>query len=211
MSVDGHLHMHFIPFFRETITVFVAPPSLLSLLCRPSFTVVAAELAQQFDKVPGVCSGFVAARRSIAVALCLLGQSGPFPFLFIFLIKRPCKVTLLRKLSVCSIPCAFLSYPADHKGSPTSERASSTPTAPCRTQVPTAPHHMVTRAKVGQFYPNKKYVMVAISSTNLSPLPTTVCKALADSNWWAAMQTKYDTLLTTRRGCWCLVHCVLMS
>jgi hypothetical protein len=204
--------MHFIPFFRETITIFVAPPSLLSLLRRPSFTVVAAELAQQFDKVPaGVCSGFVAGETFHSSCTMLTWAVGSFPLSFYFLIKRPCKVTLLRKLSVCSIPCAFLSYPADHKGSPTSERASSTPTSPCRTQVPTAPHHMVTRAKVGQFYPNKKYAMVAISSTNLSPLPTTVRKALADSNWWAAMQTEYDTLLTTRRGCWCLAHCVLMS
>jgi hypothetical protein len=62
---------------------------------------------------------------------------------------------------------------------------------------------MVTRAKAGQFFPNKKYTMVAATITDLSPVPTTVHKALADPNWRAAMQSEYDALLTKKT--WTLV------
>jgi hypothetical protein len=41
---------------------------------------------------------------------------------------------------------------------------------------------MVTRAKAGQFFPNKKYAMIVATVTTLSPMSTTLCKALIDPN-----------------------------
>jgi hypothetical protein len=62
---------------------------------------------------------------------------------------------------------------------------------------------MVTRAKAGQFFPNKKYDMVAATITILSHVPTIVCKALTDPNWQAVMRSEYDALLANRT--WTLV------
>jgi hypothetical protein len=48
---------------------------------------------------------------------------------------------------------------------------------------------MVTQAKVGQFFPSKKYTMLATTITALSHVPTTILKALAHPNGWATMQS----------------------
>jgi hypothetical protein len=98
--------------------------------------------------------------------------------------------TPARNVSLSPTPSTFRSAPP---ALPTSQR----------TQAPDLSHHMVTRAKAGQFFPNKKYTMVAATVTALSPVPTTVCKALADPNWWAAMWSECDALLTNRT--WTLV------
>jgi hypothetical protein len=91
---------------------------------------------------------------------------------------------------------------------PSSQPKASTSTSPNTWRVsmvprchvaPSAPHPMVTRAKAGLFFPNKKYAMAATASTDtLSPVPKSVWVVLADLNWRAAMQLEYDTLIANR-------------
>jgi hypothetical protein len=61
---------------------------------------------------------------------------------------------------------------------------------------PVNPHPMTTWAKQGVWLPTDKLTLSAISSSPLSPVPTSVRAALADSSWHRAMEEEYDALIT---------------
>ena len=56
---------------------------------------------------------------------------------------------------------------------------------------------MITRRKHGIVKPNPRYATVA-TTTNISPIPSSVHAALRDANWLAAMQDEYAALLSNR-------------
>jgi hypothetical protein len=55
------------------------------------------------------------------------------------------------------------------------------------------PHRMVTRAKDGFRMATKPFTFSASTS---SPIPSSVCAALADPNWRAAMEDEYGALMS---------------
>jgi hypothetical protein len=69
---------------------------------------------------------------------------------------------------------------------------------------PVNPHRMVTRAKAGfRVLPGRLVLAASTSPSILSLIPTSVCAALADPNWRAAMKDEYGALM--RNGTWELV------
>jgi hypothetical protein len=62
---------------------------------------------------------------------------------------------------------------------------------------PVNPHRMVTRAKDGFRMATKPFTF---SASTPSPIPSSVCVALADPNWRAAMEDEYGALMSN--GTW---------
>jgi hypothetical protein len=59
--------------------------------------------------------------------------------------------------------------------------------------LPVNPHRMVTRAKDGFQMATKPFTFTA---STLSPIPSSVCAALADPNWRTAMEDEYRALIS---------------
>jgi hypothetical protein len=51
---------------------------------------------------------------------------------------------------------------------------------------------MITRARAGVFKPHPKYALVA--SSTVSAIPQSICAALKEPEWHAAMQEEFDAL-----------------
>jgi hypothetical protein len=58
---------------------------------------------------------------------------------------------------------------------------------------PVNPHRMVMRAKGGFRMATQPF---AFTASTPSPIPSSVCAALADPNWCAAMEDEYGTLMS---------------
>jgi hypothetical protein len=123
-------------------------------------------------------------------------------------------------------PCAARTTPtspAQHPGPPPQVRPSSPITYVCRPRRPAAPvapalltstpahrpvtvvpmtplvnpHRMVTRAKAAFWMPQDSLVLTATTiAMPPSLIPTSVCVALAEPNWCAAMEEEYRALLS---------------
>jgi hypothetical protein len=57
------------------------------------------------------------------------------------------------------------------------------------------PHSMTTRVKRGFRQPTDRLTLSVISSSPLSPVPTSVYAALTDPSWRHAMEEEYDALI----------------
>lgn len=59
---------------------------------------------------------------------------------------------------------------------------------------------MVTRSQTGIVWPNPRYydAATATSTTTVSPVPSSVCVAVRDPNWLAAMREEYAALVGNR-------------
>lgn len=71
-------------------------------------------------------------------------------------------------------------------------------------QPPPAVHHpMVTCSRAGIFKPNPRYALASTSDSTpstpeISPLPKSVCAALKDPRWHAAMALEFEELRKNR-------------
>jgi hypothetical protein len=73
------------------------------------------------------------------------------------------------------------------------------PTTAVPVTLPVNPHPMVTRAKDVFRLPRDRLTLVATaSSSSPSTILTSVCAALADLNWRAAMEEEHGTLMSNR-------------
>jgi hypothetical protein len=61
---------------------------------------------------------------------------------------------------------------------------------------PINPHPMTTWVKRGFRLPTDKLMLLTISSSPLSPVPTSIRIALIDPSWRCAMEEEYDTFIT---------------
>jgi hypothetical protein len=105
--------------------------------------------------------------------------------------------TLARNVSTSPSPSRF-------------ESALSALLVPQRTRVSATSHHMVTRAKAGQLFPNKKYAMVAATASDLSRMPPLSARHSPIPIGGLPHRQNMMPCSPTGRGPWCLIRHVLM-